>query len=183
MTPFQICGTGECAAHIASTCVVFQPHLRRRVPDAPATGGVEHDIELACDCACDFGGMVEPAFTDPLRVQWHCDQAIGPRTGCRCFCHTRGQHGSDDQLPFVFQAGDQAVKRINVGQSGNGAIECRRTLEACTTRLTGGCGRCALRALGLAVPGQIDLASGTQVLVVRGGATQQAVSWECQIKK
>ena len=55
---------------------------------------------------------------------------------------------------MILQARNQPVKREGVGQRGDGAVECRRALEASPAHLAGGRGGGALRAVGLGMPGQ-----------------------------
>lgn len=167
--------TRKCAAHVAPSRVVLQPHLRRGVANALAAGGVERQAELLGDSAGDFGGVVEAAFADAGGVQRHRDQQVGARLGGDGFGQTATQYGHDGELAVIFQARDQAVEREAIRQRGVSAVESRRVLEAGAAGFAAGGGEGALRALGLAVPGQVGMAGAAHGLHAGGDTTQQAM--------
>ena len=174
-SPPNVARTRECAAHIAPPRIVLQAHLRRGVADALTAVGVERETESLRHLAGDFGGVVEAALADAC---WH---AAAWRSGGRGWGwvatasrKTFAQRRRDGELAVIFQARNQAVERKRIGQRRAGAVERGRVLEAGAAHLAAGRGDGALRALRLAVPGQVGLAGGAQVAGSGCRAAQQA---------
>ncbi len=182
MLSAHLARAGERAAHIAPPRIVLQAHLRRRVADALATGGVERDAELLRHRAGDFAGVIETAFTDALRMQRHRNQPVGTRRMFHGLHQAVRQRRCDGELAVILQARDQPVERKRIGQCGMGAVERRRMPEAGAAPLAVWRGGGALRAVRLAMPGQLGVAAAAQGACAGSGAAEQAAVWKKLIK-